>query len=269
MSTQDEAVTIILGDCRTATPEDFDVMIADPPYSSHVHKNATSQSPGRGTRFRDLGFESLSDELRNTIASYAARVKRWSLIYSDIEGLSDWKTAASFYGATYIRPLAWVRWSMPQLSGDRPPTGFELVTCYWGSQKGRKSWNGPGSLTHLNHKCLRGEGKHKAEKPLDQALDLVSWFTNPGDRVLDPCAGSGVMGLACKMLGREYVGYEISAEWAAKAKARIASPTLSERDAERHARWLETQAKEAVAGKARAENTAKTRAKAERIKGAA
>ena len=43
--------------------------------------------------------------------------------------------------------------------------------------KGRKRWSGPGNLTHLAHLALRGEGKHKAEKPLDQALDLVSFFS--------------------------------------------------------------------------------------------
>jgi len=244
----------------SVTPSQYDVMIADPPYSAHVHKNATSQSPGRGTRYRDLGFEHLTDELRHCICQAAANVRRWSLIYSDVESLASWRETAIQNGATYVRPMAWVRWSMPQLSGDRPTTGFELVTCYWGTSKGRKSWNGPGNLTHLAHtmnaetgegdqlqddeiipaiahKCLRGEKKHRAEKPLDQALDLVEWFSNPGETVFDPCAGSGTVGLACKLLGRNYVGIEKNPEWAYRAKCRIDRNKLSDRDSERFIRW--------------------------------
>ncbi len=252
---------IINADCREADPTEFDAMLADPPYSAHVHKNATSQSAKGGTRFRDLGFDSLSDELRHAIAGFAALVKRWSVVYSDVEGLQSWRSDCVAAGASYIRAMPWVRWSMPQLSGDRPPQGFELVTAYWGSQKGRKSWNGPGSLTHLDHKALRGEGKHRTEKPLDQALDLVSWFTNPGERVLDPCAGSGVVGLACKILGREYVGYEIDEKWAANAATRIEANGLSSRDEERYQRWLVSSAAQMEASAKRKAHTAKVRAK--------
>jgi site-specific DNA-methyltransferase (adenine-specific) len=53
---------------------------------------------------------------------------------------------------------------------------------------------------------LRGEDKHKAEKPLDQALDLVEWFSDEGETVFDPFAGSGTIGLACRILGRSYLG---------------------------------------------------------------
>ncbi len=237
-------IEIIHGDCTKGTIPDVHVMITDPPYSIHVHRNATSQSIGGGTRHRDLGFDHLSPELRAYLAEVTANVPRWSIIFSDIEGLHDWKVACELADATYIRVVPWVRWSMPQLSGDRPPQGCEMVQCFWGSQKGRKSWNGPGNLISLNHTCLRGENKHKTEKPLDQMLDLVSWFSNPGDTIFDPCMGSGTTGLACKLLGRSFTGIEIDKEWAEKAKDRILSDKLSDRDAERFDRWRESQEKQ-------------------------
>lgn len=251
---------IINGDCRMNVFP-YDVIITDPPYSEHVHKNATSQSPGRGVRHRDLGFSHLDTSLRDYIAAATATAKRWSVIYSDVEATADWRIACVDSGATYIRAIPWCRWSSPQLSGDRPPQGCEMLSLFWGSQRGRKSWNGPGNLTHLAHKCLRGEGKHKTEKPLDQALDLVLWFSEPGETVYDPCAGSGTIGLACKILGREYIGYEIDAEWAVKATERIARDTLSERDVERHARWVESQHAATVDAQRRWANTSKVRAK--------
>ena len=253
---------------RIVLPSRFTCMIVDPPYSRHVHRNATSQSAKGGTRHRDLGFDHLSPELRRCIAYCAGQVERWSLVYSDIEGLHNWRKEMYELGSSYIRAMPWVRWSMPQLSGDRPPQGFELVTAYWGRERGRKSWNGPGNLTHLAHTCLRGEDKHKCEKPLDQALDLVSWFSNVGDSVLDPCAGSGTIGLACKLLNRGYVGIEIDPEWAESAKERIAeSQILSDRDDESYERWKESQ-KAFLAGKEkRAAHTAKIRAKLDALKG--
>lgn len=257
----DPSIAILNCDCRDLDLElvaTFDTMLVDPPYREHVHKSAVSCGP-EGATARDLGFVHLSESLRDAIAKFAATVKRWSIVYSDAESLNLWREACETFGATYIRPIPWVRWSMPQLSGDRPTTGWELLTCYWGSQRGKKGWNGPGNLMAywheeeedappldaLTHKCLRGDGKHKTEKPLDQALDLVEFFSNPGDTVFDPCSGSGSTALACAILGRNFVGCEIDEEWTAKSTERVRlwqeEHKLSDRDAERYGRFLEAQ----------------------------
>lgn len=228
-----------------------DVMISDLPYSEHVHENATSQSAGGGTRHRDLQFDHLSSSLRNT-AGWWASVCRWSLIYSDVEDSHRMIAAAKAHGAQYCRTVPWVRWSMPQLSGDRPAQGFEHLIVFAGKAEGGKHWNGPGSVTHfdheappeeaycppLHHKCLRGDTKHKAEKPLDQLLDLVSWFSDPGETILDITAGSGTTGRACSLLGRAFVGLEIDAAWVHRATVRLQSP-LNAGERERVRRWLD------------------------------
>lgn len=230
------AARVILADAlHYAYAHEFDEMITDPPYSAHVHANATSQSKGRGTRKRDLGFASLSRRLRLRTAFFASQVKRWSLIYSDVEDSNWLRLACQARRLEYIRTIPWVRWSMPQLSGDRPPQGFEHLLVF--HLKGAKEWNGPGQLTHLDHLALRGEGKHKCEKPIDQTLDLVSFFTRPGERVFDPFSGSGSVGQACRILGRDYLGLENDPEWQPRASRRLVDP-LSQRDTERLARWL-------------------------------
>ena len=232
------SASVICGDAFQVLPaEQFDVLLCDPPYSSHVHNNAVSCSAVRGTRKRDMGFGHLTPSLRRQTCLLAAQARRWVVIYSDQESTWLWRLGLQAAGAHYIRTVPWVRWSSPQLSGDRPPTGCESVVIAYGSARGRKHWNGPGNLTHLSHKCLRGEGKHKAEKPLDQMLDLVSYFSDPGELVLDPFAGSGTTGLACSLLGRNFIGAEIDPVWAAKAETRIATRPMSDRDTERYARW--------------------------------
>ena len=255
-------------DLAAIAAEPPDVMIVDPPYAAHVHKSAVSQSIGGGSRSRDLGFEYLSPELRRRIARFAALTKRWSIIYTDIESMAWWRISLLAAGATYIRAIPWVRWSMPQLSGDRPTTGCEMLMIAYGSGKGKKRWNGPGNLLSFTHTCLRGEGKHKTEKPLDQLLDLVSYFSDSGETVFDPCSGSGTTGLACKLLGRQFVGLEIDATWAEFANARRTNEKLSARDQSRLDWWRECQAK-AEADRQRVEShTAEVRAKADAKKAA-
>jgi len=64
--------------------------------------------------------------------------------------------------------------------------------------------------------------KHPATFPDRLAEDLVSCFSNPGDRVLDPMVGSGTTAVAAGRLGRRFVGLEISPEYASLARERIA-----------------------------------------------
>jgi hypothetical protein len=225
------------GDCRYFAWPDADCLITDPAYSAHVHEAAISHGPIRGVRHRDLGFEPLTPELRHWTCIRAAQVKRWVCICSDIESVGTWATELEAAGAHYIRTIPWVRWSMPQMSGDRPTQGSEMIVIGYGYGKGRKHWNGPGNLTHLDHKSLRGETKHKAEKPLDLCLSLVQWFSDEGERVMDPFAGAGTFGLACRILHRGYVGTEKDAVWAAYATQRIQTAALSPRDVERYNRW--------------------------------
>lgn len=225
-----------------------DIMICDPPYSAHVHKSAVSHTREDGSRKRDLGFEHLSPKLRRKIADFASSMRGWSLIYTDTESVGYWKISLESAGAEYVRSIPWVRWSMPQLSGDRPPQGHEMVIIAH-SKRTRMKWWGAGNFTHLAHLALRGEGKHKAEKPLDQLLDLVSWFSAPkaewkGGRepqVFDPTSGSGTTAQACRILGRDFLGFELQEKWVKRAQTRVTSP-LGERDTERYARWVESRA---------------------------
>lgn len=218
--------------------EGADVQIVDPPYSANVHARAVStRTGGAGPRARDLGFASLSPELMIRICEYAAQVRRWTAIFTDIESVPDWARCLEAHGVEYLRAVPWVRWTQPQISGDRPPSGCEMVVL--AHRPGKKSWSGPGSLTHFHQKALRGSGKHPTEKPLDLMLALVSYLAAPGESVLDPCAGSGSTALAARLLGREAIGLERRADWADQAARRVETAiNLSVRDAERRDRFV-------------------------------
>ncbi len=244
------SVEIIHADALEIDPAlfaEFDTMITDPPYSDHVHDNAVSnnpgpQIPGQGPLERDLGFDALTPELRARLGTAAASVRRWSAVFSDFEGAPAWWTACG--AAEWIRLVPWVRWSQPQLSGDRPCTGAEAVLIWHaqntgprgGSKPKAKRWNGPGSLTHFERRALRGQFKHPTEKPLDLALDLVSWFSDPGEAVIDPCGGAHTVALACKLLGRDCVSLDTQEAWCVHGQGRISGP-LSDRDRTRAEEW--------------------------------
>jgi hypothetical protein len=226
-------------DAREFPDVPFDVMIVDPPYSAHVHDRATSNhTAGAGPTKRDLGFAAIGDDLRSAIVTIAVRARRWSCVFTDIEGLHAWRERVLEARLHYVRAVPWVRWSQPQLSGDRPPSGAELAML--AHPHGAKRWSGPGSLTAFDTRSLRGSDKFPCEKPLDLMLSLVSWFSDAGETVVDPCCGSGTTGLAARLLGRDAILCDCDAAAVALARTKIGGG-VSDRDRERCERWVEYQ----------------------------
>lgn len=62
---------------------------------------------------------------------------------------------------------------------------------------------------------------HPTQKPVALMEYLVKTYTNQGDTVLDNCMGSGTTGVACKNLGRKFIGIEQDANYFEIAKNRI------------------------------------------------
>lgn len=58
---------------------------------------------------------------------------------------------------------------------------------------------------------------HPAQKPVNVLKTLIEIFTDPGDVVIDPCAGSGSTLRACMELGRNSYGFEISKDFYRRA----------------------------------------------------
>lgn len=122
----------------------------------------------------------------------------------------------------YVRTGAWVKPSpMPQLSGDRPGTGFEAIAiCH---AAGRMRWNGGGKgnvWTHASVKDASATG-HPTPKPLTLMSELIASFTDANESVLDPFCGSGTTLVAAWRLGRLAIGCELSERYCEIAAKRI------------------------------------------------
>jgi len=76
--------------------------------------------------------------------------------------------------------------------------------------------------TILKYSNATQKGKvHPTQKPVDLLEYLVKTYTNQGDTILDNCMGSGTTGVACKNLGRKFIGIEQDANYFEIAKNRI------------------------------------------------
>ena len=67
---------------------------------------------------------------------------------------------------------------------------------------------------------------HTTQKPVALIKYLVETYSNSDELVLDFAMGSGTTALACKDLGRNYIGSEISAEYCEIAESRLAQGVL-------------------------------------------
>ena len=59
---------------------------------------------------------------------------------------------------------------------------------------------------------------HPAQKPVNVLKRLIEIFTDEGDVVIDPCAGSGSTGRACLETNRNFYGFEICKDFYKRAK---------------------------------------------------
>lgn len=62
---------------------------------------------------------------------------------------------------------------------------------------------------------------HPTQKPLALCEYMIKTYTSPGDTILDSCMGSGTCGVACRKLGRRFIGIEKDAEIFRDAEKRI------------------------------------------------
>jgi site-specific DNA-methyltransferase (adenine-specific) len=70
---------------------------------------------------------------------------------------------------------------------------------------------------------------HPTTKPLGLMEDLVYFYSNEGEIVLDPFSGSGTTAVACEKLNRRWIGIEINEEYCEIAKKRI-EETIRQRE---------------------------------------
>lgn len=70
------------------------------------------------------------------------------------------------------------------------------------------------------------KSNHPAPFPVGLAERCIRYYSYAGDTILDPFAGSGTTGVACKNLNRNFIGIELDEEYFEIAKKRIEEAEL-------------------------------------------
>jgi len=199
-------IQIVTGDFRKLSNEladsSVDLVLTDPPY----------------------GCEYLP--LWRDLARIAARVLKPSgflvaysgqLYLRDVMGMLDEHLAYYWLGTVYMPGANCRVWPRKLRQQVKP------ILVYSNGKPGNHRWwtdyivspNGHGSKKH-----------HAWGQTVAPFRQLVEWFSNSGNLVLDPLLGGGTTALACLQTGRDCIGYEINPATADIARARLASAQL-------------------------------------------
>jgi site-specific DNA-methyltransferase (adenine-specific) len=211
--------TLYCGDCLEILPtlKDIDAVVSDPPYAEKTHQGAVG---GKG-KTKLVTFPSISTEyFLDMSAKLCDLAQRWVVLFC------DWRHAARAEdaGLPVVRCGCWVKLNpIPQMTGDRPSTGWEALLIM--HRRGKKRWNGRGKPAVYHHGTSRygnfGPSNHPTEKPVSLCAQLVEDFSDTGECILDPYMGSGSTGVACVTTGRKFIGIEIDPDYFEIACRRI------------------------------------------------
>ena len=204
-----ELNTVICADCldvmRGMEDNSVDLVLTDPPYGIEFRSNHRKQKHDK--IIGDDSFPLWIFEEFNRIAKRAVYVFcRW-------DNLSELPKPKSV--------LAWVKnnWSMGDLQHEHGRQ-WEAI-CFYPQEEHEFIKRIPDVI----RADRTGNNLHPTEKPVNLMAKIIQ--ANVGDIILDPFLGSGTTAVACKELGRNYIGIEISPEYCKIAEKRLSQGVLN------------------------------------------
>jgi len=217
-------MNLMFGDClevmQNIPDKSIDLCLTDPPYNI-ARENNFSTMGRAGIDFGewDKGFDLFSyiDQVSRVLNKDGSFVvfNAWR----NLGAIADYAEKQGFETKDMIRLEK--SNPMPRNRDRRYITDYECAI--WFVKKGAK-W----TFNRQDEKYQRPKfvasiesGLHPTQKNLGLMESLVKIHSNQGDTVIDPFMGSGTTGLACKNLGRNFIGIEKDPVYFETAKKRI------------------------------------------------
>lgn len=183
-----------------------DIVITDPPYGINFQSNYRKEKYNKIENDDRLPLEYINHCIRIS--------RRACYIFCRWDNLKDMPKPKSV--------LCWVKnnWSMGDLKHEHGRQ-WEAICFY--PQKEHEFIKRIPDVIH----CPRtGNVLHPTQKPVDLIKKLIA--SNKGNLILDPFIGSGTTAVACRELGRNFIGFEISPKYCKIAEERLMQGTLQE-----------------------------------------
>jgi len=188
-----------------------DAIITDPPYAIPTivaaNRNITS----------NLGDLSLIEFTFKELFSQFARIlKPTGRFFVFCDQVSYPVIFRAAYGKFSTALLVWNKGRIGM--GREFRKSHELIMHCWRPETPIFA-DGVGRPDILHYPPVGDEREHPAQKPVGLIKQLLVVC---GDTILDPFAGSGSTGVACKELNKNFIGYEIDKTYYGIAQRRIA-----------------------------------------------
>lgn len=222
---------IFLEDClvgmKKMPDNSVDVVITDPDYGVGINYDVEFADHSVGVARKTTN--ELEKELV-PILKECYRVSRRDIVFfwsGSIERIHDFLHIVELAGLNTTYMGIWYKPNGAGPSGNGLGRRFEVWFWIKGKNPRSSEWEFlPDVLVHNRITPKDKEGvKHPTQKPLDLMIRLVRFFSNEGDTVLDPFMGSGTTAIACKLTGRNYVGFEINPDYIEIANKRLLNIT--------------------------------------------
>ena len=203
-----ETDTIYCGDClelmREIPSGSVDLVLTDPPYGIGMDKTYFINKNSQAAATKYDGDKWDSKPMSPQQQAECVRVGNEQM----------------FFGGNYfdLPPSpCWVVWD--KNNGETIYADCELI---WTSLKTATrliKWKWQGMLQEAGHQ--KDYRQHPTQKPLGVLVWLLGKYSKEGDIILDPFCGSGTTCVAAKMLGRRYIGIDISEKYCEIARKRV------------------------------------------------
>jgi modification methylase len=223
-------IKLILGDClvemKKIPDKSIDLVLTSPPYNlgSNHHTGAYRHQP-----YHDDMPEPMYKQQQIRVLSEIYRVVKdaGSLLYNHKNRIKDGRQLSPY---EWLLETEWViKQELVWFNGSQ---NFDKIRFYPMTE--RVYWLAKSPDTKLfnainAHDLFKwtaeGTGKeHKRSFPKVMATDLIQCFPS-AKNILDPYCGSGTVGVACKELGRNFIGIEIDKNYFEIAQRRINNTT--------------------------------------------
>ncbi len=128
----------------------------------------------------------------------------------------------NFHGTRFQNATETMIWAKKSSNQKKYTFNYQAMKNFNDEKQMQNVWHIP-LCTGPERIKLDGKKAHSTQKPEALLYRVILASSNPGDVVLDPFSGSGTTGAVAKKLQRNYIGIELSPDYVAIARERIAA----------------------------------------------